>query len=161
MQIPFSSQYFSHIHAQKAHVLPVFAMHFWYGMTVYVYPNAQSVMVFCIGFTISYTRRKKNRLYMHVLKSYAHIGSVLSSFQRRLSSQISYFNANCMPLGLSTCTYNDIASLHAQNTEHENASQAFVVQCCATSAVKLSVLTTQFKWSIILAREAIISCKWF
>ncbi len=50
---PFSSQYFSQIHAQKAHVLPVFAMHFWYGMTVYVYPNAQSVMVFCIGFTIS------------------------------------------------------------------------------------------------------------
>ena len=51
-----SSQYFSQIHAQKAHV---FAMHFWYGMTVYVYLNAQAVMVFCIGFTISYTRRKK------------------------------------------------------------------------------------------------------
>ena len=30
-------QYFSQIYAQKAHVLPVFAMHFWYGMTVYVY----------------------------------------------------------------------------------------------------------------------------
>ncbi len=74
-----------------------------------------------------------------------------------------------MPLGLSTCMYNDIVNrirvhllliyhcMHAcmsQNTEHENATQAFVV-CCATSAVKLSVLTTQFKWSIIIAREAI------
>ena len=55
-----SVQYFSQIHGQKAQVLPVFAMHFWYGMTAYVYPTAQSVMVFCIGFTISYTRRKKN-----------------------------------------------------------------------------------------------------
>ena len=53
-------QYFSQIHAQKA---CLFAMHFWYCMTVYVYPNAQSVMVFCIGFTISYTRRKKTALY--------------------------------------------------------------------------------------------------
>ena len=48
----------------------------------------------------------------------------------------------------------------SQNTEHENATQAFVV-CCATFAVKLSVLTTQFKQCIIIAREAIISCKWF
>ena len=54
-----SVQYFSQIHGQKAQVLPLFAMHFWYGMTAYVYPTAQSVMVFCIGFTISYTRRKK------------------------------------------------------------------------------------------------------
>ena len=53
---------------------------------------------------------KENRLYMHVLKSYAHIGNVLSSFKRRLSSQIPYFNANCMPLGLSTCMYNDIVN---------------------------------------------------
>ena len=71
-----------------------------------------------------------------------------------------------MPLGLSTCMYNDIVnriSIHlllittctSQNTEHENATQAFVV-CCATSAVELSVLTTQFKWSLIIAREAII-----
>ena len=59
LQMPLSSQYFSQIHAQKVHVLPVFAMHFWYSMTVDVYPNVQAVMVFCIGFTISYTRRKK------------------------------------------------------------------------------------------------------
>ncbi len=71
-----------------------------------------------------------------------------------------------MPLGLSTCMYNDILnriSIHLllitactiQNTEHENATQAFVVRC-ATSAVELSVLTTQFKWSLIIARETII-----
>ena len=41
-----------------------------------------------------------------------------------------------------------IAACTSQNTEHENATQSFVV-CCATSAVKLSVLTTQFKWSIM------------
>ncbi len=72
-------QYFSPIHSQKAHVLPVFAMPFWYGMTVYV----QYIQI-CYGVLHRchyqlYTE-KENRLYMHVLKSYAHIGSVLSSF---------------------------------------------------------------------------------
>ena len=75
--------------------------------------------------------------------------------------------------------YNDIVnriSIHLllitactnQNTaEHENATQAFVV-FCATSAVKLSVVVSinyailfQFKWSIIIAREAIISANDF
>ncbi len=38
------------------HVLSVFAMRFWYGMTVHAYPNVQSVIVtivFCIEFTTS------------------------------------------------------------------------------------------------------------
>ena len=78
-----------YMHAQNAHVLPVFAMHFWYGMTAYVY--IQSAMLFCIGFTISYTRREKTAfIYACIEELYAHIGSVLSSFERRLSSQISF-----------------------------------------------------------------------
>ena len=50
-----------------------------------------------------------------------------------------------LSIGLAYIYY---LSLHAQNTEHNNASQAFVVQCCATSAVKLSVLTTRFKLGV-------------
>ncbi len=54
-------------------------------MTVHVYPNVQSVIVFCIEFSTSvlYMEREENRieqLYIHVLKGYAHIGSLLSSF---------------------------------------------------------------------------------
>ncbi len=58
-----------------------------------------------------------------------------------------------LSIGLAYIYYLSTACT-SQNTEHENATQAFDV-CCATSAVKLSVLTTQFKWSIIIAREAI------
>ncbi len=77
-----------------------------------VYPSCVMYMFKLYGvlhrFHYQLYTEKENRLYMHVLKSYAHIGSVLPSFWRRLSPQISYFNANCMPLGHSTCMYNDI-----------------------------------------------------
>ena len=49
----------------------------------------------------------------------------------------------------------------AVNQTSSSYMRKLPVVCLATSAVKLSVLTTQFKWSIIIAREAIISCKWF
>ncbi len=75
-------QYFSQIHAQKGHVLHVFAMHFWYGMTVYMYTSIQMHNLLWFSASVHYQLYigKENRLYMHVLKSYAHIGSVLSSF---------------------------------------------------------------------------------
>ena len=55
---------------------------------------------------------------MHVLKLElcAHWQRAFKLLQIRLSSEISYFNANCMPLGLSTCMYNDIACQQDQHT---------------------------------------------
>ena len=62
------SVYFSQIHGQKAHVLPVFARHFWYGMTVYVDCNCTICYGVLHRFHYQLYIEKENRFYMHVLK---------------------------------------------------------------------------------------------
>ncbi len=81
LQIPFSSQYFSQIHAQKAHVLPACVCN---AFLVRHDCLCISKCTICYGvrhrFHYQLYTEKEKHLYMHVLKSYAHIGSVLSSF---------------------------------------------------------------------------------
>ncbi len=61
--------------AQKAHVLPVFAMHFWYGMTVYVYIQMHKLLWCSASLSVIHYQlytEKENRFYACIEELCAH-----------------------------------------------------------------------------------------